>query len=102
MGKSASIFPGQGLLNAGLGKELRDVFAPARQVFNDVDEGLGFRLSVLCFSRARECSQTGPRHPARNACRENSNPASPAGARRVWTASWNQGRPGCCAVWWRM
>ncbi len=49
IGKTAFIFPGQGSQYAGMGKELHDAFVSARQVFNEVDEALGFPLSALCF-----------------------------------------------------
>lgn len=50
MGKIAYIFPGQGSQAVGMGKELFDNFAPAREVFDQADEALGFSLSEMCFS----------------------------------------------------
>ena len=32
-----------------MGKDLADAFPEARQVFEEVDEALGFKLSTLCF-----------------------------------------------------
>ena len=50
MGKIAYIFPGQGSQAVGMGKVLFDNFAPAREVFDQADEALGFSLSEMCFS----------------------------------------------------
>ncbi len=45
----AYIFPGQGSQAVGMGKDLFDNFAAAREVFEIADEALGFRLSEMCF-----------------------------------------------------
>lgn len=50
MGKVAYIFPGQGSQSVGMGKDLFDNFASAREVFEEADEALGFPLSEMCFS----------------------------------------------------
>ncbi len=50
MSKSAFIFPGQGSQYSGMGKELADNFAVARNLFEEADDALGFKLSELCFS----------------------------------------------------
>jgi len=50
MSKVAYIFPGQGSQSIGMGKDLFDNFAGAREVFERADEALGFSLSELCFS----------------------------------------------------
>ena len=54
MSKSAFIFPGQGSQYSGMGKELADNFAVARQLFEEADDALGFKLSELCFSGSEE------------------------------------------------
>ncbi|HEV3160202.1 MAG TPA: ACP S-malonyltransferase [Xanthobacteraceae bacterium] len=46
----ALVFPGQGSQAVGMGKALADAFAPARQVFDDVDAALGERLSDTIWS----------------------------------------------------
>lgn len=45
----AFIFPGQGSQAIGMGKSLADAFAAARQVFEEVDEALGEKLSRLMW-----------------------------------------------------
>ena len=45
----AFIFPGQGSQTPGMGKALHDAFGAAREVFQEVDEALGERLSRLIF-----------------------------------------------------
>ena len=43
----AFIFPGQGSQSVGMGVDLVQAFAPAREVFEEVDEALGQKLSAL-------------------------------------------------------
>ena len=50
MSKAAYIFPGQGSQAVGMGKDLFDNFAAAREVFEAADDALGFSLSEMCFS----------------------------------------------------
>jgi len=45
----AFVFPGQGSQAVGMGRQLADAFAPARYVFEEVDEALEQRLSRLMF-----------------------------------------------------
>ncbi len=50
MTKIAYIFPGQGSQSVGMGKDLYDNFSAARQVFEEADDALGFKLSEMCFA----------------------------------------------------
>lgn len=50
MSKTAYIFPGQGSQTVGMGKDLFDNFAAAREVFKEANDALGFSLSEMCFS----------------------------------------------------
>ncbi len=49
MAVHAFIFPGQGSQSVGMGRDLAAAFAPAREVFEEVDETLGAKLSKLMF-----------------------------------------------------
>jgi [acyl-carrier-protein] S-malonyltransferase len=46
----ALVFPGQGSQAVGMGKDLFDNFAAAREVFEAADDALGFSLSEMCFA----------------------------------------------------
>jgi [acyl-carrier-protein] S-malonyltransferase len=50
----AFIFPGQGSKAPGMGKGLHDAFGAAREVFQEVDEALGEKLSRLIFEGPAE------------------------------------------------
>jgi [acyl-carrier-protein] S-malonyltransferase len=45
----AVVFPGQGSQAVGMGKTLADNFAPAREIFAEIDEALGQKLSTIIF-----------------------------------------------------
>lgn len=61
----AIIFPGQGSQSPGMGKELFEKFAVARQVFEEADDALGFPISRLCFEGpAEELQLTENTQPA--------------------------------------
>ena len=47
--KRAFVFPGQGSQAVGMGQALAEAFAPARQLFEEVDEALSQNLSRLMF-----------------------------------------------------
>jgi [acyl-carrier-protein] S-malonyltransferase len=54
MRKTAFVFPGQGSQSVGMGRELAQAFATARQVFEQVDEAIGQALSTLIFEGPEE------------------------------------------------
>lgn len=59
------IFPGQGSQAPGMGKGLHDAFGAAREVFQEVDEALGQKLSKLIFEGpADELTLTANAQPA--------------------------------------
>jgi [acyl-carrier-protein] S-malonyltransferase len=59
------LFPGQGSQAPGMGKDLADHFAAAREVFEAVDEAIGAPLSKLCFEGpADELTRTLNAQPA--------------------------------------
>ncbi len=47
--KRALVFPGQGSQAVGMGRELADAFAAARDTFEEVNEALRQHLSRLMF-----------------------------------------------------
>lgn len=49
MTKRAFTFPGQGSQAVGMGKDLADAYQEARNVFAEVDDALGFKLSAIMF-----------------------------------------------------
>ncbi|HEX8637488.1 MAG TPA: ACP S-malonyltransferase [Pyrinomonadaceae bacterium] len=65
MAKTAYIFPGQGSQTVGMGKDLFDNFAVARDVFREADDALGFSLSEMCFGgTAEDLALTANTQPA--------------------------------------
>jgi [acyl-carrier-protein] S-malonyltransferase len=65
MAVNAFIFPGQGSQAVGMGRDLAAAFAPAREVFEEVDEVLKQKLSKLMFEGpAEELTLTENAQPA--------------------------------------
>ncbi|WP_298216977.1 ACP S-malonyltransferase [Acidocella sp.] len=65
MAVNALIFPGQGSQAVGMGRDLAAAFAPARQVFEEMDEVLKQKLSKLMFEGpADELTLTENAQPA--------------------------------------
>jgi [acyl-carrier-protein] S-malonyltransferase len=62
---TAYIFPGQGAQAVGMGLPLVEAFATARQVFEEIDEALGEKLSALIFAGpAEDLTLTANTQPA--------------------------------------
>lgn len=47
--KTAYIFPGQGAQKVGMGQDLYSTCSPAREIFQEADDAMGFPLSKICF-----------------------------------------------------
>lgn len=59
------VFPGQGSQKIGMGKDLYENFAVAREVFERIDNALNFKLSSLMFAGdAEELNKTSNAQPA--------------------------------------
>jgi len=54
MSDVAFLFPGQGSQFVGMGKQLYEQYRIARQVFEQADRALGFKISELCFNGPEE------------------------------------------------
>ena len=59
------VFPGQGSQKIGMGKDIYDNFASAKDVFHEVDEAISFNLSKLIFEGTEdELKKTENTQPA--------------------------------------
>ncbi len=52
--KIGFLFPGQGSQFVGMGKDLHDQFASAREVYARADKALGYPISEICFQGPEE------------------------------------------------
>jgi [acyl-carrier-protein] S-malonyltransferase len=48
------IFPGQGSQYVGMGKDLYERYTPARRIFEEANEALGFDIAKVCFQGPEE------------------------------------------------
>lgn len=65
MSNAAVIFPGQGSQVAGMGRDVVEISARARSVFDQANQVVGFDLAELCFNGpAAELEKTDIQQPA--------------------------------------
>ena len=51
---NAFIFPGQGAQFVGMGKDFYDNYPLARELFNQADDALGYKISHICFNGSED------------------------------------------------
>lgn len=54
MGKTALLFPGQGVQYVGMGKQIYESFSKAKGVFEEASDCCGFDVAKLCFEGNQE------------------------------------------------
>ena len=63
------VFPGQGSQKIGMGKEMSENFVEAKEVFEEVDDALGFNLSKIMWEGSdHDIALTSNAQPALMAC----------------------------------
>ncbi|MDR1132790.1 MAG: ACP S-malonyltransferase [Synergistaceae bacterium] len=61
----AIVFPGQGAQEVGMGRDFRGAYAVSRDVFDEADEAVGFKLSKIIFEGPEdELTKTAITQPA--------------------------------------
>ena len=62
--KKAFLFSGQGAQYAGMGKELYENYAVAKEIFDKADEVLGYSIKDICFENEEKLGETEYAQPA--------------------------------------
>ncbi len=62
--KTVFMFSGQGAQYAGMGKELYDNYAQAKEIFDQADEVLGYSIKDICFTDGDKLNDTEFAQPA--------------------------------------
>lgn len=62
--KKAFLFSGQGAQYAGMGKELYENYAVAKEIFDRADEILGYSIRKICFEEEKKLGETEFAQPA--------------------------------------
>lgn len=62
--KKAFLFSGQGAQYAGMGKELYENHAVAKEIFDKADEVLGYSIKEICFENEEKLGETEYAQPA--------------------------------------
>ena len=93
----AFIFPGQGSQAVGMGAELAEAFAAAREVFQEVDDALGQKLSKLMREGPIEDADPDRERPAGA---DGGQPGGGAHAGEASSASASTRRPSSPAIRW--